>query len=103
MSAHEFKWPSAVARAEAASWVARLHGPNRTKDIEAGLRRWLADDPQHPPALQMIVGIWERSGRLRRRPIVSRSLAAPRMRSSRTFFAIIVTAIVAVIVTLILA
>ena len=42
--------PSAAARAEAAAWVARLHGPNRTPEVEAGLRRWLADNPEHAEA-----------------------------------------------------
>ena len=61
--------PSAAARAEAAAWVARLHGPNRTQEVEAGLRRWLADDPEHAAAFELLTDTWEKSARLRRRPI----------------------------------
>jgi transmembrane sensor len=46
--------PSAAARAEAVVWVARLHGPNRTGEVEAGLRRWLADDPEHAAAFEQV-------------------------------------------------
>lgn len=66
---HKNRKPSAAARAEAAAWVARLHGPNRTREVEAGLRRWLADDPAHPLAFDLLTETWERSARLRRRPI----------------------------------
>ena len=61
--------PSAAVRAEAAAWVARLHGPNRTPHVEAGLRRWLADDPDHAAAFELLTDTWEKSARLRRRPL----------------------------------
>ena len=61
--------PSAAVRAEAAAWVARLHGPNRTSHVEAGLRRWLADDPEHAAAFELLTDTWEKSARLRRRPL----------------------------------
>ena len=96
-------WPSAAARADAAVWVARLHGPNRTKEAEAGLRRWLADDPQHPVAFEMMTETWERSARLRRRPIekvASWEAVGFRLRFSYAAFAIAATAVVAVIGTL---
>lgn len=101
MKAHD--WPSAAARADAAAWVARLHGPNRTKDVEAGLRRWLADDPQHPVAFEMMTETWEKSARLRRRPIetvASWEAVGFRLRFSNAAFAIVATAVVAVIGTL---
>ncbi len=60
---------SAAARAEAAAWVARLHGPSRTPEVEAGLRRWLADDPEHEAAFEHLTDTWEKSARLRRRPM----------------------------------
>lgn len=56
------------ARAEAAAWVARLHGPNRTREVEDGLRRWLADDPAHAAAFALMTDTWEKSTQLRRRP-----------------------------------
>lgn len=103
MRAQEFKRPSAAARAEAAAWVARLHGPNRTQEVEAGLRRWLADDPEHPVALEMITETWERSARLRRRPIetvASWEVVGFRLSFSRAALAIVTTAVAAVIGTL---
>jgi len=57
---------SAAARAEAAAWVVRLHGPKRTREVEEGLRRWLADHPEHAPAFEQLTDIWEQSTRLRR-------------------------------------
>ncbi len=36
-----------VARAEAAAWIVRLHGPHRSADVEAGFREWLAADPEN--------------------------------------------------------
>jgi transmembrane sensor len=61
--------PSAAVRSEAAAWVARLHGPNRTPHVETGLRRWLADDPEHAAAFELLTDTWEKSARLRRRPL----------------------------------
>lgn len=101
MKAHDS--PSAAARADAAVWVARLHGPNRTKEVEAGLRRWLADDPQHPVAFEMMTETWEKSARLRRRPIervASWEAVGFRLRFSYAASAIVATAVVAVIGTL---
>lgn len=101
MKAHDS--PSAAARADAAVWVARLHGPNRTKEVEAGLHRWLADDPQHPIAFEMMTETWEKSARLRRRPIekvASWEAVGFRLRFSYAASAIAATALVAVIGTL---
>lgn len=66
MTVKETRKSSAAARAEAAAWVARLHGPNRTPEVEAGLRRWLADDPEHAAAFERLTDTWERSAQLRR-------------------------------------
>ena len=101
MSAQESKHrkPSAAARAEAAAWVARLHGPNRTSDVEAGLRRWLADDPEHPAAFELLTDTWERSTRLRRRPIehVARwELVGFRLSYSRAVLATMAVAVLAI-------
>lgn len=101
MSAQESKHrkPSAAARAEAAAWVVRLHGPNRTSDVEAGLRRWLADDPEHPLAFELLTDTWERSTRLRRRPIehVARwELVGFRLSFSRAVLATLAVAVLAI-------
>ena len=61
--------PSAAARAEAAAWIARLHGPNRAPEVEAGLRRWMAEDPEHAAAFELVTETWEKSARLRRRAL----------------------------------
>ena len=61
--------PSATARAQAAAWIARLHGPNRTPEVEAGLRRWLEEDPERAAAFELVTDTWEKSARLRRRPL----------------------------------
>lgn len=60
--------PSAALRAQAAAWVARLHGPNRREEVEGGLRRWLAESPEHAAAFEWMTDTWEKSARLRRRP-----------------------------------
>jgi transmembrane sensor len=51
-------------RAEAANWVACLHGPQRTADIEAGLKRWLAEDPAHAAAFELATDKWDASAGL---------------------------------------
>lgn len=101
MSSQESKHrrPSAAARAEAAAWVARLHGPNRTNDVEEGLRRWLADDPEHPLAFELLTDTWERSTRLRRRPVehVARwELVGFRLSFSRAVLAALAVAVLAI-------
>ena len=60
--------PSAATRAEAAVWVARLHGPNRTPEVEAGFRQWLSEDTERAAAFELLTDTWEKSARLRRRP-----------------------------------
>ncbi len=57
---------SAAARAEAAAWIARLHGPNRTREVEEGLRHWLTADPAHAAAFEQLTDIWEKAAHLRR-------------------------------------
>jgi transmembrane sensor len=61
--------PSATARAEAAAWIARLHGPNRDAHVEEACRRWIADDPERAAAFELLTDTWEKSGQLPRRPI----------------------------------
>lgn len=63
---------SSSARAEAAAWVARLHGSSRSPALEAGLRKWLKSDPAHARAFELATQAWEIGGSLR-------SGAAPRM------------------------
>lgn len=69
MASNRGSRPSAAVRAEAAAWIARLHGPNRTPEVEAGFRRWISEDPQRAAAFELLTDTWEKATRLRRRPI----------------------------------
>ena len=55
--------PRAI-RAQAAVWVADLHGPERSPALEAGLRRWLAEDLKHRQAFELATEAWQSSGNL---------------------------------------
>jgi transmembrane sensor len=95
--------PSAAARAEAAAWVARLHGPNRTREVEAGFRRWLAEDPERAAAFELLTDIWEKSASLRRHPterVASWQLVGFRISLSRAAVACLGVAVLAVVGTL---
>lgn len=59
-------------RAEAAAWVARLHGSARSRALEAGLRKWLSADPTHAHAFEIATEAWEVGGSIR-------GIAVPRM------------------------
>ena len=52
-------------RAEAAAWVARLHGPDGNARAEAGLRRWLAEHPAHAAAFELATDAWNDSADFR--------------------------------------
>lgn len=47
------------ARAEAAAWVVRLHGPHRTPALEAALRDWLSADQLNRREFERITEVWE--------------------------------------------
>jgi transmembrane sensor len=96
------KKPSAAARAEAAAWIARLHGPNRTRDVESGFRRWMAEDPERAAAFELLTDTWEKSARLRRRPIervASWELVGFRINFSRAALAAVSIVVLAVVGT----
>ena len=56
--------PSAerALRAEASAWIAKLHGPDRSPELEADFRRWLQSSPQHARAFERITDVWESLG-----------------------------------------
>ncbi len=56
--------PSAEVFAEAAAWIARLHGPNRSLQTDKGLRRWLDADAAHASAFEAMTAAWEVTGRI---------------------------------------
>jgi transmembrane sensor len=45
--------------AEAAAWLARLHGPYRSADTDAALKAWLKADPAHEEAFGRATEIWD--------------------------------------------
>ena len=61
--------PSAASCAEAAAWIARLHGEERTTNIEAGFKRWLGASPEHRAAFEMANDLWTGTERLPRPPV----------------------------------
>jgi transmembrane sensor len=57
---------TAAMIAEAAAWLAILHGPNRTTAVEQGFSKWLRMNPAHAQAFEEATEIWEESGNLPR-------------------------------------
>ena len=72
--------PSAAACADAAAWIARLHGEARTAKVEAGFQRWLAASAEHRAAFEMANDIWVGVERSPKNPLPS---TAPRSRIAR--------------------
>ncbi len=52
--------------AEAGVWIARLHGDDRSRDLEAGLRRWLQESPLNARAFELATDVWDDAQNLRR-------------------------------------
>lgn len=50
---------SPAARAEAAVWVARLHGSSRSRELEDGWRRWLEASPDNVRAFELATEAWD--------------------------------------------
>lgn len=47
------------ALAEAAAWIAKLHGVERSPGLEADFRRWLDADPEHARAFEAVTDTWD--------------------------------------------
>lgn len=71
---------SEAVRAEAAAWIARLHGSDRTAADESSFRRWLAAKPEHAAAFERMTELWEAGARLKSTAL-SRAPSQPRHRS----------------------
>jgi transmembrane sensor len=56
--------PSREARAEAATWLARLHAEDRNAADEAAFRAWLSADPVHALAFEAMDRTWSDVGGL---------------------------------------
>lgn len=57
--------PARAVRAEAAAWLAKLHGAERSPALEDDFRSWLAADPEHAAAFEHITEIWDDVGAVR--------------------------------------
>lgn len=51
--------PTRDALAEAAAWIAKLHGPERSPALEADFRNWLEADPEHARAFEAVTDTWD--------------------------------------------
>jgi transmembrane sensor len=49
-------------RAEASAWIAKLHGPERSPELEEDFRAWLNARPEHARAFEHITEIWDALG-----------------------------------------
>lgn len=45
--------------AEAATWIARLHGPSRSPEMERALREWLSRSAAHRHAFEKCTDVWQ--------------------------------------------
>lgn len=61
--------PSPEEFAEAAAWVARMHGPNRTLQAERGFRRWLDAKPEHASAFEAMTAAWDVTAQIPKEPL----------------------------------
>jgi transmembrane sensor len=48
-----------AARAEAAAWIVRLHGPHRSPELEHAFREWLSADPENGRQFERVTETWE--------------------------------------------
>jgi transmembrane sensor len=48
-----------TARAEAAAWIVRLHGPHRSAELEAAFRDWLAAHPENGTQFERVTAAWD--------------------------------------------
>ncbi len=92
---------SPEARAEAAAWIARLHGPQRSAAAEAGFRRWLESDPQNAKVFERMTEIWDAVGTTQagRYPRVSPLQRKPRARPLAIAAAVLVTCAIGLLTT----
>jgi transmembrane sensor len=65
--------------------VTELHGPDRNAELEARVRRWIAEDPTHAAAFELATEAWQRSGDL---PARLPSPPAAGRRTARTRLAV---------------
>jgi transmembrane sensor len=47
------------ARAEAAAWTVRLHGPHRSPELEAAFRTWLSASAENARQFERVTEVWD--------------------------------------------
>ena len=57
--------PSEEVRAQAATWIARLHDEQRDPNLKAQVRAWLGESEDHRRAFNRMAVAWERSGEIK--------------------------------------
>jgi len=72
--------PSPQARAEAAAWLARLHGDDRSPADEESFRLWLSASADHAAAFEAVDRMWSAVGGMQRSQGFSRLHTAPQPR-----------------------
>jgi transmembrane sensor len=74
--------------AEAGVWISRLHGGNRTRADEIGLKRWLREDPENVRAFEIATEVWDDAENLRQFvPLKPKFLQRPRSSMAPIFAA----------------
>ncbi len=90
---------TAELMAEAAAWLAVLHGSDRTTATERGFQQWLKKSPRNARAFEEATAIWEEAGnlprprRLRTSDAGSRSFFLPMLAAAATLTIAIVGAL----------
>lgn len=54
--------PERLQRAEASAWLAKLHGPERSAELEADFRAWLAASPRNAASFEQLTEVWDSLG-----------------------------------------
>ena len=55
--------------ADAAVWVSQLHRPDRDTNLEARVRRWIAEDKRHAEAFERVTDAWQQNGNIPWHPL----------------------------------
>jgi transmembrane sensor len=87
------------ALAEAGVWIARLHGDERDRDLEAAVRQWLQASPSNARAFELATEVWDDAANLRRLVPLGMSRSVRRIHVSIALAAtvLMVLAVVAVL------
>jgi transmembrane sensor len=70
--------------ADAAVWVSQLHRPDRDTNLEARVRRWIAEDGRHAAAFESVTDAWQQSGNIPWHPLQRVSESARGRKRVRT-------------------